>query len=181
MSSNNTRNIFTVNAVHTVLQDLLLPLRSTKIASCYNWWAGTLILVLQIFMHKFCMNMNKLCMNTHEFAWKCMNFAWTQVNFAWTQINLHEHAWKLIKISGFAVDIWAMWPVSEIDTLIFWWCLKALLFYSKYVKSIYNYHHYIHCSIYLYAPAPSLKKGNFCYEQIYLSLVGKGLTDALFL
>ena len=114
-----TRNIFIVNAIHTVLQDLLLPPGSTKIVSCYNWWAGTLILVLQIFMHKFCMNMNKLCMNTHEFAWKCMNFAWTQINFAWTCINSHEHAWKLIKISGFAVDIWAMWPVSEIGTLIF--------------------------------------------------------------
>ena len=56
-----------------------------------------------------------------------------------------------------------------------WQCLKALLFYSKYVKFIYKYHHYIHCSIYLYAPTPSLKKCNFCYEQIYLSLAGKGL------
>ena len=46
-------------------------------------------------MHEFYVNTNKLCM------------------------NLHEHAWKLIKISGFAVDIWAMWPVSEIGTPIF--------------------------------------------------------------
>ena len=46
-------------------------------------------------MHEFCMNMNK--------------HAWTRMNFAW----------KLIKISGFAVDIWAMWPVSEIGTLIY--------------------------------------------------------------
>ena len=105
-----TRNI--LNAVHTVLQDLLLPPRSTKIVSYYNWWAGTLILVLQIFMHEFCINM-------HEFAWTHMNFAWTRINMheqAWT---LHEHVWKLIQISGFTVDIWAMWPVSEISTLIF--------------------------------------------------------------
>ena len=68
-----TRNIFIVNAVHTVLQDLLLPLGSTKIVS--------LQLVLQIFMHKIYMNTekiymntNKFCMNTHEFAWKRMNF-----------------------------------------------------------------------------------------------------------
>ena len=54
-----------------------------------------------------------------------------------------------------------------------WQCLKALLFYSKYVKFIYKYHQYIHCSIYLYAPAPSLKECNFCHEQIYLSLAGK--------
>ena len=84
-------------------------------------------------MHEFYVNTNKLCM------------------------NLHEHAWKLIKISGFAVDIWSIWP--------------------KYVKFIYKYHHYIHCNIYLYAPAPSLKKCNFCYEQIYLSLAGKGLSS----
>ena len=43
-------------------------------------------------MHKFYMNTNKFCMNTYE-------------------------SWS--KISGFAVDIWAMWPVSEIGTLIF--------------------------------------------------------------
>ena len=114
-----TRHIFTVNAVHTVLQDLLLPTRSTKIVSCYNWRAGTFILLLHIFMHKFCMNTNKFCMNMHEFAWTCINFAWTQINFAWTCMNLHDHAWKLIKISGFAVDIWAMWPLSKIGTLIF--------------------------------------------------------------
>ena len=114
-----TRNIFIVNAVHTVLQDLLLPPGSIKIVSYYNWQAGTLILVLQIFMHKFCMNTNKFCMNTHEFAWTCINFTWTWINFAWTRMNLHEHAWKLIKISGCAVDIWAVWPVSEIGTLIF--------------------------------------------------------------
>ena len=44
------------------------------------------------------------------------------------------------------------------------------------MKFIYKYHHYIHCSIYLYAPAPSLKKCYFCYEQIYLSLAGKVLS-----
>ena len=114
-----TRNIFIVNAVHTVLQDLLLPPGSSKIVSYYNWRAGTLILVLRIFMHKFCMNTNKFWVNIHEFAWKCINFTWTRINFEWICMNLHEHAWKLIKISGFAVDIWTMWPVSEIGTLIF--------------------------------------------------------------
>ena len=114
-----TRNIFIVNALHTVLQDLFLPPGSTKIVSYYSWQAGTLILVLRIFMHKFCMNMNKFCVNMHELAWTGINFAWTWINFAWTCMNLHEHTWKLIKISGFAVDIWAMWPVSKIGTLIF--------------------------------------------------------------
>ena len=90
-----TRNIFIVNAVHTVLQDLLL-------APQVNQNCQFLQLVLQIFMHKIYMNTkkiymntNKFCMNTHEFAWKRMNFTWTQINFAWTWVNF---AWTRMKV-----------------------------------------------------------------------------------
>ena len=118
VSNNNKKHSYCKCCTYCTTGSFLPP-GSTKIVSCYNWRAGTLILVLWIFMHELCMNTNKLCMNTHEFAWKCMKFAWTWINtheHAWT---LHEHAGKLIKISGFAIDIWAMWPVSEIGTLIF--------------------------------------------------------------
>ena len=80
------RNIFIVNAVHTVLQDLLLPPGSTKIVSFYNWY----------FKYSwFTMNTNKFCMNMHEFAWKRMNFTWTRINFAWTRVNF---AWTRMKV-----------------------------------------------------------------------------------
>ena len=79
--------------------------------------AGTLILVLQIFMHKFCMNMNKLCMNMHEFAWKHMNFTWTWINFAWTWINF---PWTGMKVDqnfrvcsrylGHVTSVWKRHP-----------------------------------------------------------------------
>ena len=105
-----TRNIFIVNAVHTVLQDLLLPPGSTKIVSCYNWWVGTLILVLQIFMHKFCMNMNKFCMNTHEFAWKHTNFTWTRINFAWTHMKVDQNLRVCSRCLGHVTSVWNRHP-----------------------------------------------------------------------
>ena len=93
------------------------PTRSPKIVNCYNWSAGTLILVLQIFMHKFCINTNKFCMNTHEFAWKRMNFTWTWINFAWTRINF---AWACMKVDqnfrvcsrylGHVTSVWNRYP-----------------------------------------------------------------------
>ena len=112
------KKFFVVNAVHTVLQDLLLPPGSTKIVSFYNW----------------CFKYSCI-----KFTWTQKKFTWTQINFAWIRMNLHGNAWiyvnmnkfawtwvnfawthmKVIKISRFAVDIWAMWPVSEIGTLIF--------------------------------------------------------------
>ena len=53
-------------------------------------------------------------------------------------MNVHEHTWKLIKISGFVVNSQAMWPLSKIGTITF--------------VAVFEGH-----------------------EQIYLSLVGKGL------
>ena len=97
-----TRNIFIVNALHTVLQDLLLP-------PWVNQNCQFLQLVLQIFMHKIYMNTKKIYMNTkkiymntnkfwmnmHEFAWKRMHFTWTRINFAWTWVNF---AWTRMKV-----------------------------------------------------------------------------------
>ena len=105
-----TRNIFIVNAVHIVLHDLLLPPRSTKIVSCYNWQAGTLILVLWIFMHKFCMNINKLCMNMHEFAWTHINFTWTRINFAWTRMKVDKNFRVCSRYSGHVTSVWERHP-----------------------------------------------------------------------
>ena len=104
-------------------------------------------------MHEMCMNMNKLCMNTNKFAL--------------THMKVDQNFRVCSRYLGHVTSVW--------NRQVLWQCLKTLLFYSKYVKFIYKYHHYIHCSIYLYAPAPSLKKCNFCYEQIYLSLAGKGI------
>ena len=159
---------------------------------CYPHWVNQICqflqLVLQIFMHKIYMNTKKIYMNTkkiymntnkfwmnmHEFAWKCMNFTWTRINFAWTRVNF---AWTRMKVDqnfrvcsrylGHVTSIWNRHP------RFLWQCLKALLFYSKYVKFIYKYHHYIHCSIYLYAPAPSLKKCNFLLSTNIFVFGGK--------
>ena len=98
-----TRNIFIVNAVHTVLQDLLLPPGSTKIVSYYNSWAGTLILVLRIFMHKF-------CINTHKFAWTYINFTWTWINFAWTCMKVDQNFRVCSRYLGHVTSIWNRHP-----------------------------------------------------------------------
>ena len=55
-------------------------------------------------------------MRLHAWIYTLHEHAWILHEHKWT---LHEHALKLIKISGFAVDFKAMWPVSEIGTLIF--------------------------------------------------------------
>ena len=67
-----TRNIFIVNPVHTVLQDLLLPWMNQncqllQLMGCY-FDTGTLKIHVKFYMNtnKFCMNMNKLCMNMHD-------------------------------------------------------------------------------------------------------------------
>ena len=144
-------------------------------------------LVLQIFMHKIYMNTkkiymntNKFCINTHEFAWKHMNFTWTWINFPWTRVNF---AWTRMKVyQNFRVcrRYLGHVTVSEIGSPIFVAVFEGPIILLKICEFIYKYHHYIHCSIYLYAPAPSLKKCNFCYEQIYLSLAGKGLICKLY-
>ena len=68
--------------------------------------------------------------------------------------------------------------MSEIGTLIFVAVFEGPIILLKICEI--QLQVYIHCSIYLYAPAPSLKKCNFCHEQIYLSLVGKGLILIIF-
>ena len=163
-----TRNIFIVNAVHTVLQDLLLPPGSTKIVSCYNWWAGTLILVLWIFMHKLYMNMNKFCMNTHEFAWTCINFTWTCINFAWTCMKVDQKFRVCSRYLGHVTSVWNRHPNFCGSVWRPYYSTQNM--WNSFTSIINTY-----TSIYLYATAPSLKKCNFCHEQIYLSLVGKGL------
>ena len=101
-----TRNIYIVNAVHTVLQDLLLPPVSTKIVSCYNWWAGTLILVLWIFMHELCMNMNKFCMNMHTFCINTNKHTWTHMNFAWTCMKVDQNFRVCSRYLGHVTSVW---------------------------------------------------------------------------
>ena len=91
-----TRNFFIVNVVHTVLQDLLLPPGSTKIVIHYNWWAGTLILVLRILMHKF-------CMNTHKHTW-------TRINFAWTCMKVDENFRVSSRYLGHVTSVWNRHP-----------------------------------------------------------------------
>ena len=164
-----TRNIFIVNAVHTVTyRDLLLPPGSTKM--CHVTTTDGLVLWYLVFEYSCIRIFHELLINfewihMYEFAWKCINFAWTRVNFVWTRVNLHENTWKLIKISGFAVDIWAMWPVSEIGPLIFVASVWQPYYFTQNMWSLFtSIIMYIHCSIYLYAPAPSLKKCNFCYD-----------------
>ena len=160
-SNNNKKHFYCKCCTYCTTGSFVTP-GSTKIVSCYNWQAGTLILLLWIFMHKFYMKTNKLCMNMHEFVWTHINFTWTRINFAWTGMKVDKTFRVCSRYLGHVTSVWNRHPN------FLWQCLKALLFYSKYVKFIDKYHQYIHCSSYLYAPALSLKKSNFCLTIIFV-------------
>ena len=117
-SNNNKKHFYCKCCTYCTTGSFVTPRVNwnCQLLQLMGWYFDTGTLQIHV---KFYVNMNKFWVNMHEFAWKCMNFKWTRINFAWICMNLHEHSWKLIKISGFAVDIWAMWPVSEIGTPIF--------------------------------------------------------------
>ena len=106
---------------------------------------------------EFCMNMNKLCMNTHKFAWTRMK---VDQNFRVGSRYLGHvtSVWK--RHPNFCGSVWR--PYYSTQNM-----------WSSFTSIIITYT----VGIYLYAWAPSLKKCNFCYEQIYLSLAGKGLIE----
>ena len=91
-----TRNIFIVNAVHTVLQDLLLPPRSTKIVSFYNWY--------------FKYSCIKFTWTQKKFTWTRINFAWTRVNFAWTRMKVDQNFRVCSRYLGHVTSVWNRHP-----------------------------------------------------------------------
>ena len=110
------RNIFIINAVYTVLQDLLLP-PSPQVKPKLSVTTTDGLVLWYPISHKIYEGISCVFMcvhawifTLHKHAWIHMNFAWTHMNFTWTHMKVDQNFRVCSRFLGHMTSVWNRHP-----------------------------------------------------------------------